>query len=75
MCVCSIDVALLKDGEVGLKAASWTHMLQRIHDLRIGAILLQSTGSRFHDDIDVEQEFMSKFVWFCCFTYTTHSLN
>lgn len=28
MCVCSVDVTLLKDGEVWLKASAWTHMLQ-----------------------------------------------
>lgn len=42
MCVCSVDVALLKDGEVWPEAAAWTHMLQGIHDLIIGAVLLQS---------------------------------
>lgn len=43
MRVCSVDVTLLKDGKVGLKAATWTHMLQAIHDLTIGAILLKKT--------------------------------
>lgn len=28
MCVCSVDVTLLKDGEVGPKATARTHMLQ-----------------------------------------------
>lgn len=28
MCVCSVDIALLKQGEVGLEAASWLHVLQ-----------------------------------------------
>lgn len=28
MCVFSVDVALLKDGEVGFEAATWTHMLE-----------------------------------------------
>lgn len=40
MCVCPVDVALLKDGEVWPEAAAWTHMLQGIHDLIIGAVLL-----------------------------------
>lgn len=42
MRVCSVDVTLLKDGEVGQEAAARTHMLQGIHDLIIGAVLLQS---------------------------------
>lgn len=42
VCVCSVDVALLKDGEVGPEAAARTHMLQGIHYLIIGAVLLQS---------------------------------
>lgn len=41
MCVCSVDVTLLKDGKAGLKAAAWTHMLQGIQDLAIGAVLLE----------------------------------
>lgn len=28
VCVYSIDITLLEHGEVGLKAATWTHMLQ-----------------------------------------------
>lgn len=42
MCVRSVDVALLKDGEVWQEAAAWTHMLQGVHDLIVGAVLLQN---------------------------------
>lgn len=40
--VCSVDVTLLKDGEVWPEAAAGTHVLQGIHDLVVGAVLLQS---------------------------------
>lgn len=48
MCVCSVDGTLLKHGEVRLKASTWTHMLQGIQDLAIGAVLLQNTSIHFH---------------------------
>lgn len=48
MCVCSVDVTLLEDGEAGLEAAAWTHVLQGIQDLTIAAVLLQNTSVCFH---------------------------
>lgn len=39
--VCSIDITLLKDGEVGLEPIAWTDVLQGLQDLTIGAVLLQ----------------------------------
>ena len=41
MRVCSVDFTLLEDREVGLIATAWTHMLQGIQDLAVGAVLLQ----------------------------------
>lgn len=38
--VCSVDVTLLKDGEVGLEPIAWTDVLQGLQDLTIGAVLL-----------------------------------
>lgn len=54
VCLRSIDIALLKDGEVGLKTTTWTHMLQGIQDLTVGAILLQNIKKKL-------------FIWFSCF--------
>lgn len=42
VCVCTVDVTLLKDGEVGQEAAARAHMLQGVQDLIVGAVLLQS---------------------------------
>lgn len=38
-----VHVALLKDGESGLKAAAWTHVFQGIQDLIVFAVLLQNS--------------------------------
>lgn len=51
MCVCSVDLTLLKDGKVRQKAAAWTHMLQGAQDLTIGAVLLQKTKRGIHVNI------------------------
>lgn len=46
--VCSVDVALLEDGEAGPKTSAWTHVLQGVQDLAIGAVLLQHTRTICH---------------------------
>lgn len=51
MCVCSVDITLFEDGKAGLKAAAWTHMLQGVQDLTIGAVLLQNTSFILHRNV------------------------
>lgn len=43
--VCSVDVTLLKDGEVGLEPIAWTDVLQGLQDLTVGAVLLRQNTS------------------------------
>lgn len=52
VCVCAIDVALLKNGEVRHKTAAWTHMLQGTQDLTVGAVLLQNKYSCLYCQTD-----------------------
>lgn len=61
--VCSVDVTLLEDGEVGLEPIAWTDVLKGQQDLTIGAVLLQQNDV-FHF-ISSRHSLILKLILFC----------